>query len=251
MSSPAVTRNSASKSSASKKKAEPSFTLLDIQKLMSASEEKIISHVNNKIDELSTKIGALESAVTQIKAVQVQQESDLNVIKDIIVGQQYQIEACEERERECNLMISNIPETDVSVNGETLTDDESKVLHLMNHILPSENEMSAEDICKTVRLGSGGRNPRMMKLVLPSVEYKIKILRSCKNLNSSTVRSSYGRVFVNKDMSVLRRREEKRLRMQARDLRSRYPEADVRVRGGKLYVGPVIRDSINYRNLLF
>ena len=135
-SSPAVTRNSASRKSSSS-----SFTLLDIKKLISESEERIISHVNQKFDELSSKIDALETAVTQVKAVQVQQEADINRIKDLIAAQQHQIEMCQEKERECNLMLSNIPETDVIVNGERMQDDESKVLNLLNLILPPDDAL--------------------------------------------------------------------------------------------------------------
>lgn len=252
MPSPAVTRNSAA---VGKKNSAPSasmpFTLLDIQKLISDSEARIISHVNEKFEELSAKICSLEMSVVEIKSVQSLQGADIHQIKEVIAGQQKQIEAFEERERKQNLILSNVPETDVTVGGEVLKDDESKIVSLANLILPPDNKISREDISQATRLGRGGRNPRIIKVKLSSVQCKINILQSCKNLNLEEVRTAYGRIFINKDLSFLRRKEEKRLRAHFKDLKARYPDSDVRLRGGKLLLGSAVRDSVDFRTQLF
>ena len=62
---------------------QSSFTLLDIQKLISESEERIKKHVNEKFEILTEKISSLEASVTEIKAVQVAQEADIVSIKKI------------------------------------------------------------------------------------------------------------------------------------------------------------------------
>ena len=54
---------------------QTSFSLLDIQRLISESEVRIKNHVNEKFDNLSEIIATLEASI--IKRVQVAQESDI------------------------------------------------------------------------------------------------------------------------------------------------------------------------------
>ena len=72
-----------------------------------------------------------------------------------------------------------------------------------------------------------------------------------QNLNSPTVRKAFGRVYLNKDMSFLRRREEKRLRDHYKSLKAKYPDASVKLRNGKLFLGAAIKDRVDYHNQLF
>lgn len=203
---------------------------------------------------MTSKIESLESAVTAVKATQVQQETDIFRIKDLIAKQQHQIEAHEERERRCNLVISNLPETDISFENDTLVDDVTKIEALVNAILPPMERVSAGldsgDIVETSRIGRAGRFPRMVKVRLGDVECRNKILRACRNLNSDRIRSSFGKIFINKDMTFLRRQEEKHLRLHYKELKARYPD-ETRLRNGKLFLGPSIKDCVDYRNQLF
>ena len=207
--------------------------------------------MNEKFDLLTSKITHLESVITEVKAVQVQQETDLSRIKDVIANQQSQIEAYEDRERRCNLIFSNVPETPISVNNESIDDDKDKMLTLLNLISPPDQRVSEEDILEVTRLGRGGKNPRILKVRVHDVRSRNDILRCSKNLNSSPVRNSFGRVYVNKDMSFLRRREEKRLREHCKLLRSSYPDVPIRLRNGKLLFGMATKDCVDFRNQLF
>ena len=226
------------------------FTLLDIQKLIAESEERVIAHVNKKFDDLSSKIDCLEESIAAVKAVQVQQEADIAHMKDILVSQQTQIEAYEDRERRCNLVISNLPETDVTYDKSILGDDYTKVKALVNSIVPEIENFDDEDILETSRIGRGGRFPRIVKVRLSDVNCRNKILRCSRNLNSDVIRSSFGKVFINKDMSYLRRLEEKRLRLRYKELKVIHP-AEARLRNGKLFLGPAIKDRVDFRNQLF
>ena len=144
MSSPAFAaaekKKSLRKNSVPQATSEPSFSLADIQKLISQSEERIIKHVNERFDVLTAKIVNLETAITEVKAVQVQQKSCLSHIKEIIVQQQSQIEAHEERSRRCNLILSNVPETPISLNGEEMKENVDKVCLL--YTSPSPRDLS-------------------------------------------------------------------------------------------------------------
>lgn len=228
------------------------FTLADIQRLIAESEERIKTHVEEKFDLLCLKMSNIENAITEIKAVQVQQESDISHIKEVIATQQQQIESFEERERRNNLIISNVPEESFqSVDKQLLTEDTSKVLSLFNEISPPGRVFSEDEILEVARLGRAGGRPRVLRVKLRDMRSRNDILRSSKNLNSSPIRKTFGRVYVNKDMSFLRRKEEKRLRDEYRILRDKFPDANVRLRNGRLFLGPATRDCVDYRNQLF
>ena len=149
---------------------------------------------------------------------------------------------------------SNIPECPGTFNNETLSDDDAKVKALVNAIVPDSTCMhldTSEAILDVKRIGySGGNSPRILKVSLLDVECRNKILRCTRNLNSETIHRTFERVFINKDMSFLRRREEKRLRDAYRQLRARYPE-DARLKNGKLFLSQAIKDRIDFRNQLF
>lgn len=243
--SPAVAKNLRSNSN--------SFTLLDIQNLIAESEARIIKQFNKRFDDLSERVASIEHAISEVKAVQVQQENDMDNIKTIIVAQQRQIEAFEERERKCNLVISNLPETSVEFDSESLADDESKTLALFNAILPPHQKLAKEQLDNVTRLGRYASNdrPRLLKIRLPDVKCRNDILHNCRNLNSTSILSSFGRIHVNKDMSYLRRQEEKRLRSRMKQLKSAYPEASVRLKNGTLFLGQAVKDNVDFRNTLF
>ena len=197
---------------------------------------------------LNEKIEAVESTIKSIKAVQMQQETDISHIKEVIANQQRQIESYEEKERKCNLIISNMPENEVTVNNVSIDNDVEKIVALANLILPSDDKISRADIEETVRIGRRGG---ILKVRLSDVYCRNKILRSCRSLNSPAVLGSFGRLYVNKDMSYLRRCEEKRLRNECRRLKTLYPDAVVRIRNGNLLLGQGIKDCVDYRNQLF
>ena len=211
----------------------------------------MIAKVNAKMDTLIEKISAVESAITDIKAVQTQQEMDISKIKDLIVAQQTHIEWLDERSRSCSLMVSNLSESDVTFEEETLDSDNDKVVALANAILPPGQRLVVEDIEEVTRLGRPGGKPRPLKVRLYEDKHRNDIVRSGRHLNSDRIRKAFGRIYVNKDLSYLRRLEEKRLRNKRNELRVSFPTAEVKLKNGKLYLGPVVRDKIDYRNQLF
>ena len=230
----------------------PLLTLQDFRKLLAESEARVISKVNEKFDALMTKVSALESSISEIKAVQTQQEMNMDAIRDVIASQQRQIEAFDARERRCNLIVSNVPENTVTFDKEELGNDTDKFLALANEILPGSRELvSAADISEVVRLGQPGKNPRVLKVKLHDEDLRNDILRSGKNLGTASIRTAFGAVYVNKDLSLLRRQEERRLRLKRRELKNKFPDADVHIKNGKLYLGPAIRDQVDFRNQLF
>ncbi|MEL7308801.1 MAG: hypothetical protein AAGK05_13655 [Pseudomonadota bacterium] len=85
-----------------------------------------------------------------------------------------------------------------------LTDDEPKVVALANAILTQEQQISKEDIVNVSGIGRAGGRPRILKVKLSDASCKANTLR---NFNSFSIRTSFGRVFINKVISYLRRLE--------------------------------------------
>ena len=229
-----------------------SFTLLDVQRLLEQCEERITAKLGSKLDLLTKKVDAIETSLSEVKAVQAQQEADITRIKEILVEQQHQVEAFEERARMDKLIFSNVPEGQVSFEGSNLSSDLDKVKALVTSIT-SEEDMSFDitDVEEVVRIGrGGGKSPRILKVCLADVQARNTILRSSRHLNSNVIRSSFGRIYVNKDMSHLRRLEEKRLRDVFKVLKTQYPN-EARLKNGILFLGSAIKDRVNYSNQLF
>ena len=89
------------------------------------------------------------------------------IIKEVAAHQQSQTEQYKERARQCNLIISNLPESAVIIYNVPVTDDVEKFVALANYtyILPPNNHISEDDINETMRLGQReGRNTRIMKV---------------------------------------------------------------------------------------
>ena len=228
------------------------FTLVDIRNIIAETEQRILQRIDSKFEALYDRISVIETDIKSIKAVQVQQESDIHRIKEVIMCQQRQIESFEEKQRQCNLVITNMPEGEVMADEVPITNDKEKFVALANLILPHDEEIDVDDVEEAVRLGRrGGSKPCLMKVRLRDAPSRNMILRSCRNLNSPVVHRAFGKIYVNKDMSYLRRVEEKRLREEYRRLKSLHPDGEVRLKNGKLYIGVGIKDGIDVANQLF
>ena len=122
------------------------------------------------------------------------------------------------------MIISNLLETDITVDSVTLSSDTEKVVALSNAILPKDARIEGSDIEEIVWLGNrGGGKARILKMKFANLSCRNNAFRFSRNLNSPTVYNSFGRVYINKDMSYLRRKEEKRLRDEYHSLKNDYP----------------------------
>ena len=68
------------------------------------------------------------------------------------------------------------------------------------------------------------------------------ILRSSRNWNAPTIHSSFGRVFINKNILSTKAGSEAAEGVH---------DVDVRLRNGKLFHGSIVRDCVDFSNQLF
>ena len=75
-------------------------------------------------------------------------------------------------------MISNLPETDITVDSVTLSGDTEKVVALSNAILPKDAQIEGSDIVETVRLRNcGGGEARILKVKFAKLSCRNNALR--------------------------------------------------------------------------
>ena len=87
----------------------------------------------------------------------------MNNLKQIVLNQQKQIEKREIERRINNVVIQGIPESNVTVDDETLSNDEEKILHLME--IAGFDDPAPESIEYLSRLGKKLPNKNRSLLV--------------------------------------------------------------------------------------
>jgi len=108
-----------------------------------------------------------------------------------------------------NVIVHGVPESDAD-DADRRTDDDMTVLTAMFH------EVEADDIKvgSVVRLGKKAadpkQNPRPMKVVLDSVDNKVKLLRKAKNLREKE-EGGWTKVFIHQDLTPKQREARKPL----------------------------------------
>ena len=140
--------------------------------LKMAELDKNVSQYIGKLDaDVEQKVAAMDKQVSKCVDVQAAQEA-----RNTDKSEENEIEL-----RKTNVIVHGVPESDAA-DVDRRTDDDMTVLAAMFH------EVEADDIKvgSVVRLGKKAadpkQNPRPMKVVLDSVDNKVKLLRKAKNL---------------------------------------------------------------------
>ena len=225
--------------------------LNEFKELILASEERMKSWYENKMDVFHERLTKVESTVNSLLCERVEISDEITKIKKIVVQQQLRIEEHEEKLRASNLILHNIPEGVIRFGKHVLDTDYKKV----EFVCEAANiDINTCDISFLRRLGKRGeREKRPLKLTFKERNYKFKVLNKRKDITQSQdIRSVLGqRVFVNNDNSFLVRKEQYRLRQEMKRLRTLYPGEPTFLRSGSLYHNESIVDKINIENSLF
>ena len=224
-----------------------SLSLEDVKNLISQSEERIIT----KLESICSSITLLQSKFDDIRAEQIEQGLQINAIKHTILKQQEQIEGLEAHKRRKNLIFSGVPESAVTIEDSILRDDIQKLNHLCEKISEGFEE---EDIVSCKRIGERKNGQiRLLHVKFNDVDTRNRTLFSQRSLwSDDTVSKYFGQIFVNKDSTILIRREEKRLRDRMKELRSASNFHDkIYIRSGKLFKNSTVVDEIKIANQLF
>ena len=171
-------------------------------------------------------------------------------MKAVIVDQQQLIEKQEVKLRANNLIIHNLPESDLT-GLEKANAEQDK----LNTIFRSANLKTVPgDVVSFLRLGRPRNDrPRPIKVTFRNADLKFSLLNKRKMISScSDLRRQFNnKIFVNADSSFLVRKEEFRLRQELTRLKSDEPGSRCFIRSGSLFVDGLVHDRIDISNQLF
>ena len=223
------------------------LTFDDVKTLISQSEERILS----RLDTIMSSISVLEKQIDSVQSEQIRLGLEMSTVKDIIIKQQMQIEKLESDKRQMNLVFSNVPENAVEIDDQKLEEDIQKLEYLCEEI---DGDFTTDLIDSHFRIGPYKNGQRRLLLVrFNNLKTRNRILFTQRAIRDNpNCRSSFGPVYVNKDSTVLVRKEEKRLREKLKDLKSSSDPGDkFFIKSGKLYRNSKIVDEISIANQIF
>ena len=228
-----------------------SVTIDDITTLLRDTEDRIKNCFKDEISRLTAKIVNLEANLSIVQNECALMDSELSKMRRTIVSQQLQIEGNETKLRANNLIINNIPESDLSSGVVQLANDQEKIQFV---IRSAKIEVKPEDIVSLHRLGKKqSERSRPLKVILKDPEKKYRFLNKRKEVitNSELHKTFHSKIFVNIDSSFLTQKEEYRLRQSLKKLKADNPNIPSFIRAGSLHSNGQVIDKIDIRNQLF
>ncbi len=168
-------------------------TLTDEMKLLRESNQNVVTALE--------RITKVENDIASMKA-------DQEKIHEIIRNQQVFMETIDSRERQCNLIITGLPET----AGSLADNDEGRVMKVIGIV---NDAIKQEDIVEAKRLGAAGEGKKRPLLVrLSDKKKRDSIVENSKALKAfqGDDKEVIQQVYVKKDIHPALRKEYDRLR---------------------------------------
>jgi len=194
-----------------------------------------VADVEDRLRKLEEKPAAIEESQERIefKVDQLKlNDPVVKVVQGALEGalQQDKAEEIEIEHRKQNVIVHGVPESNED-SPEQRIEEDTTVLAAMFH------EIGADDVKldSVVRLGKrpdDPARPRPMKLVLDSVEGKVKLLRKAKNLRLKK-EGGWEKVFIHQDLTPKQREARKPLVAELKQ-RKANGEKDLMIFNGKI-----------------
>ena len=186
--------------------------------------KKIMSTVQDAIREMLNKMNKMEEERTHMK----------REVKELVKKEVEEaiVEFKEEERRKNNIIVSGLPEISGVKEGEGETST-SEIENLLNYIGTQDPEITHGDILEAFRLGKPreDKKPRIVKVVFKNQEIKKKVVKKAINKNKRE-RDPNMKVYVNDDLTVKQREEDRILREELK--RRRALGEDVMRRGNEI-----------------
>ena len=226
------------------------ITISDISSLIRESEERIKSHFKDELKAITDRLDRFEQHLSSVQTECARLDSEVSTLKKLVISQQMQIEGQENKMRESNIIVHNIPENDTPVflNSERLTNDLQKTLAFCK---TANIDVYPDDIVTLRRIGKHkSKNSRPLKITFktPDLRYKFLKNRITISKNSDLIHLFNSRIYVNNDSSFLMRKEEFRLRQVLKKLKNDHPNAHSYIRSGLLYHEGEVVDKTDVKN---
>lgn len=208
----------------------------DVGSLMlneNADEKTLLKQMMGMILSMSERLSHLEIGM---KSNICQKELDKSI--EDCVEAKLKTALDDEREKEnrkLNLVLVNVPEARSTVKEDQEMEDKAKIDGIMRKALPDEQVI----IRNPIRLGkvNAGTRARMLRITVPDMETKKKILSNAKKVNDSYEKDPSKRIFINPDYTKREQETNRALRAELKD-RLQKGERDLMIKGDKIIKRP-------------
>ena len=179
--------------------------------------------VKSKVDEKVSKCEVRAIISDELAASSNSpQNEDIKKITMAVAEHQKYLESLEAQKRAANMIVTGVPEGDMTVNGNIITSDLEKCSALL-HLLEEDGSVikSLSRLGKEPAPTSTGepRHPRVIKVQLENPECRTRILKMSSKLKEAG--PSFSRIYLKKDMHPMVNREFQRLKKVTRDEREK------------------------------
>lgn len=226
-------------------------SLTEVAELIRESEERLKAFVKSEFESLVERIDKIESRMSVVQTQCVHFDGELEKVKEVISQQMLQVESHEKKLRERNVIVHNMPESGITVAGETINHDSDKIMALCKM---TDLDIVSKDVVNLQRLGKRQTNKnRPLKIQFREKEHKFKLLNNRNKISKDeTIKRTFcHKIYVNPDSSHLMQKEEFRLRQKLHQLKDASPKIASFIRSGALYSDGVVVDKADVRNQLF
>ena len=179
---------------------------------------KAVSEQNVKVKEAAADANKAKKLYADaLKDGEAKSEQTKNISRESIQTcfEKFQNEKDEKEKRKCNIVISNMTESQASTGEERKVHDIKKLTNIIKEELKIHVRIE-----NAFRAGKRQENkPRLLIATLPSEACKWDVLKAAKMLRDSENTEVKG-MYINKDLTVLEREQNKKLRDEVKRRKS-------------------------------
>lgn len=183
-----------------------------IESILSFQEDVALQTVTSKLDTLMNEMSDLKKTIatqdsTVLKKI-TELKSQVDRQAEIIAKQQRYLEMIDRKERECNLVITGVPDEHESLDGATA--DNEKIMKIWEKVSVASEVREARRIGNTNNTPVGRPRRRPILVTVANKYERDAVLDKAKTLKSSG--DAYNKIYIKKDVHPSIRAEWKRLR---------------------------------------
>lgn len=189
--------------------------------MAAANVDPVTYAVTEKLDALAKELAEVKQALASPNSAINKKLADLqqqvNTQAEVIAKQQRFLEGLDKKERECNLVVLGVPDTNESLDGATI--DVDKVKKVWCTAGASSEVVSVRRLGRADAAG-GSRRSRPILVTVASRKDRDAVLDKAKNLKQCS-NEAFKKVYIKKDVHPSVRAEWKRLHEAERTEKAR------------------------------
>ena len=218
-------------------KAVSDLTVKDILEINLHSNKPIAKKLDDFIGQVNDKMTKLDKRIELLEAENTKKEEDNITLKEIIRNMQKSLNKIDSGTRDKNIIITGLPEENVSLDNQTIEGDVEKVRWILEYT--KNRKFSHESINNLDITRIGEPKPeynRVVKIRLDSIEDRNNFLENTQTLKNAP--DPWSKVYIKKDQHPTYVGENNRLRKKMKILKSNpdNKNKDIKITKGKLFV---------------